>query len=129
MTPTTDPTGATTGAAFSQTPPLEPIRTSRRVRFLEDEQLDRLQEATLHVLETVGVRFPNQRSLEILADHGAQVDAVTQIVRFPRDLVRKAMAAAPRSFTMAARNPAFDLVIQEGTSYYTTDARGRCPDR
>ena len=68
------PTGETTGEAFSQTPPLEPIRTSRRVRFLEDEQLDRLQDATLQVLETVGVRFPNQRSLEILGDHGAPVD-------------------------------------------------------
>lgn len=115
---------ATQEATFSQTPPLEPIRTNRRVRFLEDEQLDRLQDATLHVLETVGVRFPNPRSLEILADHGAQVDPATQIVRFPRDLVRRAMAAAPRSFTMAARNPSFDLVLEEGTSYYTTDGCG-----
>ena len=86
---TPDPT---TGPTFSQTPPLEPIRTTRRVRFLEDEQLDRLQDATLHVLETVGVRFPNQRSLEILGDHGAKVDQATQIVRFPRHLVRTAMA-------------------------------------
>ena len=52
------------------------------------------------------------------------MDAATQIVRFPRDLVRKAMAAAPRSFTMAARNPAFDLALEEGTSYYTTDGCG-----
>ncbi len=121
---TMTPTDETTGATFSPTPPLEPIRTTRRVRFLEDEQLDRLQDATLHVLETVGVRFPNQRSLEILGDHGAQVDAATQIVKFPRDLVRKAMAAAPRQFTMAARNPAFDLALEEGTSYYTTDGCG-----
>ena len=51
MTGTTGTTNPTTGATFSETPPLEPIRTTRRVRFLEDEQLDRLQEATLHVLE------------------------------------------------------------------------------
>jgi trimethylamine---corrinoid protein Co-methyltransferase len=114
----------TAGETFSQTPPLEPIRTTRRVRFLEDDQLDRLQEATLHVLETVGVRFPNQRSLEILGDHGAQVDAATQIVKLPRDLVRKAMALAPRSFTMAARNAAFDLALVEGTSYFTLDGCG-----
>ncbi len=112
------------GATFSLTPPLEPIRTTRRVRFLEDEQLERLREATFHVLETVGVRFPNGRSLEILGDHGAQVDTATQVVKIPRDLVRKAMALAPRSFTMAARNPAFDLVLEEGTSYYTTDGCG-----
>jgi trimethylamine--corrinoid protein Co-methyltransferase len=119
MTETTDAT-----RAWSTTPPLEPIRTNRRVRFLDPDQLDRLHDATLHVLEEVGVRFPNERSLEILGDHGCAVDAATQVVRFPRDLVVRAMAKAPRSFTMAARNPAFDLVLEDGTSYYTTDGCG-----
>ena len=48
-------------------PPLEPIRTPYRVRFLEDDQLDRLQEATLRILEDVGVKFPSAMALEILA--------------------------------------------------------------
>lgn len=112
------------GATWSATPELEPIRSGRRVRFLEDEQLDQLQDATLSVLEDVGIRFPNDRSLEILGSHGAIVDRSTQIVRFPRDLVRRAIASAPRQFTMAARNPAFDLALEEGTSYYTTDGCG-----
>ncbi len=110
--------------AFSATPPLQPIRSSRRVKFLDPDQLERLHEATLHVLETVGVRFPNQRSLEILGDHGARVDPTTQVVRFPRDLVVRAMAKAPRTFTMGARNPDFDLRLEEGTSYYTLDGCG-----
>ena len=111
-------------STFSATPPLEPIRSTRRVRFLDDDQLAGLQEATLKVLEEVGVRFPNERSLEILAGGGCVVDRATQIVRFPRDVVQRAMALAPRSFTMAARNPAFDLVLEEGTSYYTLDGCG-----
>jgi len=111
-------------AAWSETPALQPIVSTRRVRFLEDEQLDQLQEATLHVLETVGVRFPNQRSLEILADGGCHVDMATQIVKFPRDVVRRAMATVPRTYTLAARNPAFDLHLAEGTSYYTLDGCG-----
>jgi trimethylamine--corrinoid protein Co-methyltransferase len=111
-------------APWSTTPPLEPIRTTRRVRFLEDDQLERLREATLHVLETVGVKFPNERSLEILASGGCQVDAATQVVRFPRDVVMRAMATVPRTFTMAARNPDFDLHLEDGTSYYTLDGCG-----
>ena len=75
---------------FSPTPPLEPIVSSRRVQFLDDEQLDRLQDATLHILETVGVKFPNARSLEILGDNGCTVDAATQVVTFPRDVVKAA---------------------------------------
>jgi trimethylamine--corrinoid protein Co-methyltransferase len=110
--------------AFSVTPPLAPIRTTRRVRFLDDGQLDRLQEATLKVLEEVGVKFPNERSLEILASNGCTADKATQVVKFPREVVRRALATVPRTYTMAARNPDFDLHLEEGTSYYTLDGCG-----
>ncbi len=114
----------TGGAAFSATPPLEPLRSHRRVRFLTDEELDRLRDATLQVLEDVGVRFPDEASLRILGDHGAVVDRETRVVRFPRDLVLRALASAPRGFTMAARDPAFDLPIGDGATYFTTDGCG-----
>lgn len=110
--------------AFSATPPLAPIQSIRRVRWLDDDQLDTLQDATLRVLEEVGVKFPNERSLEILASNGCHVDKATQIVKFPRDVVRPAMATVPREFLMAARNPALDLNLREGTSYYTLDGCG-----
>ncbi len=84
-------------------PPIEPIRTSYKLQLLSDEQLDQLQEATLQILEDVGVKFPSEKALAILADHGAQVDNETQIVKIPRDLVRKAMATVPRYFRVGAR--------------------------
>ena len=68
-------------------PAIEPIRTTYKVQFVSDEQLDQLQEATLQILEDVGVRFPSEKALAIFADHGAQVDRDTQIVKIPRDLV------------------------------------------
>lgn len=72
-------------------PPIEPIQTNFKVQFLSNEQLDRLQEATLEILENVGVRFPSEKALAIFADHDAHVDFDTQIVKIPRELVRKAM--------------------------------------
>ncbi len=42
-----------------------------------------MQEATLQILETVGVKFPSEKALAILADHGAQVDQDSQIVKLP----------------------------------------------
>ena len=110
--------------AFSVTPALTPIRSKRRVQWLDDDQLDTLREATLKVLEEVGVKFPNDRSLEILASNGCHVDKDTQVVKFPRDVVRRAMATVPRSYTMGARNPSFDLHLEDGTSYYTLDGCG-----
>ena len=104
--------------------PIEPIRTSHKLRFLDDEQLDNLQEATLHILENTGVKFPSKKALSIFAEHGASVDYDTQIVRIPRDLVFKAMSSAPRYFTLGARDPELDLHLQEGISYFTTDGCG-----
>ena len=116
--------GAPAANVPSATPPLEPIRSHRRMQFLDDEQLDRLQDATLRILEEVGVRFPSEVALEILGGHGASVDKATQVVRFPRDLVRRALSTAPRYFTMAARDPRFDLHLEDGVSYFTTDGCG-----
>ena len=108
----------------SNYPPLEPLRTSYRLRFLSDEQLDKLQSATLAIMETTGVRFPSQKALTIFAEHGALVDWQTQIVRLPRDLVFKALSSVPRYFLLGARNPDFDLQLQDGVTYFTTDGCG-----
>jgi trimethylamine---corrinoid protein Co-methyltransferase len=105
-------------------PPLEPIRSPYRVRFLGDDQLDQLQVATLRILEEVGVKFPSKMALEILADHGAKIDMASQVVRFPPDLVKRALATAPRYFTMGARVPEYDLHLADGVTWFTTDGCG-----
>ncbi len=105
-------------------PPLEPLRPAFHVRFLTDEQLGALQEATLLILEDVGVKFPSDRALRVFEEHGAFVDRATEVVRLPRDLVRKALATVPRTFTMAARDPAYDLVLGPDATYFTMDGCG-----
>lgn len=107
-----------------QRPPIEPLRTTFQVQFASDEQLEKLQNATLHVLEKVGVRFPSEKALRILSDHGAQVDKSTHIVKFPPDLVMKAMSTVPRYFYMGARDPQCDLPLQKGVTYFCTDGCG-----
>ncbi|MGE5225454.1 MAG: trimethylamine methyltransferase family protein [Planctomycetaceae bacterium] len=105
-------------------PPLEPIRTPFRLRFLTDDQLGRLQAATLEILERVGVKFPSAMALDMLEAHGASVDRDTQIVRFTPELVMRALSTVPRTFTLGARDPAFDLHLGDGATYFTTDGCG-----
>ena len=104
--------------------PLEPLRPAFRLRFLTDAQLDELQAATLDILEHVGVRFPSDRALAVFEEHGARVDRETQVVRMTPDLVMKALATVPRYFTMAARDPAYDLRLEDGVTYFTVDGCG-----
>ena len=105
-------------------PAIEPIRSTYRVQFLGDEQLDQLQAATLRILQDVGVRFPSEKALAIFADHGARVDRDTQIVKIAPDLVREAMSTVPRYFQVGAREPACDFHLEDGVTYFTTDGCG-----
>lgn len=104
--------------------PIEPLRPDFRVSYLDLDQLDLLQTATLQVLETTGICFPSEKALSIFADHGAQVDWESQIVKLSPDLVKNALAHAPRYFVMGGRHPMVDLHLQDGLTYFTTDGCG-----
>jgi trimethylamine--corrinoid protein Co-methyltransferase len=70
------------------------------------------------------VRFPSQKALKIFADHGAEIDWDTQIVRIAPDLVEKALSTAPRSFVLGGREPRFDLNLDGKNTYLSTDGCG-----
>jgi trimethylamine--corrinoid protein Co-methyltransferase len=109
---------------YSETPDIIPFTSPFRAELLTQAELETLQGGTLRLLDEVGVYFPSQRALEIFADHGAQVDWETEIVRIPSDLVRKAMSTAPRSFVLGGREERFDLLLDGSCSYLCTDGTG-----
>jgi trimethylamine--corrinoid protein Co-methyltransferase len=111
-------------AMHSTTPDIIPFRTPFTGRMLSEDQVEILREGTLHVLEQVGVLFPSEQALEIFAQHGADVDFETQIVRIPPDLVHEAMSTAPRSFVLGGREPRFDLTLDGQASYLCTVGTG-----
>lgn len=108
----------------STTPAIRPIRSPSRLRFLSDEQLASIQEATLRVLEDTGVHCPSEKALGIYAEHGADVDFVTKIVKIAPEIVLECMGAAPRFYRMGARDPAFDLELDGKATYIATDGCG-----
>jgi len=107
-----------------QRPPIEPLKSDFKVEFHSRQQLDILKQATLDILERVGVEFPSSKALAILEQAGARVDQATRIVKFPPELVLAAMAKAPRSFPFGARDASCDLDLSDGRTYCTTDGCG-----
>lgn len=103
---------------------INPIRPKYHLEVLSADELVSIQSATLQLLENVGVRFPSERALGIFAEHGAQVDKVSQIVRLPPDLVTKAIGHAPRSFKLAGRANGTGLLLDGTSSYFGTDGVG-----
>ena len=103
---------------------IEPIQTNLRLDVLSSDQVAEIKAATLHILETVGVHFPSEQALSIFAEHGAQVDRESQVVRLSPDLVLEAMSHAPRIYTLSGRAEGTDLVLDGKSSYFSTDGSG-----
>ena len=103
---------------------IKPIRPKFHLEVLSADELAAIRSATLHILEHVGVCFPSERALRIFAEHGAQVDVDSQIVRLPPDLVTEAMSYAPRSYLLAGRAEGTDLLLDGTSSYFGTDGCG-----
>jgi trimethylamine--corrinoid protein Co-methyltransferase len=83
----------------------------RRTEPLSAEQVERIHEASLEILENVGLLVRNRRARERFAKHGCRVDGETQIVKLPRSVVEHFRAACPPTFTFHGRDPTNDRTI------------------
>jgi trimethylamine--corrinoid protein Co-methyltransferase len=121
-------TSATIPVPPSTAPNRRPLATlvdpAIRLEVLDPAALDRIHEATLELIETVGVRFPSARAQAIWAAHGAQVDPATGIVRVPGHVIDAALRSAPAAFTLAGREPDRDLPLDGHHVWAATDGCG-----
>jgi trimethylamine--corrinoid protein Co-methyltransferase len=105
-------------------PAIAPLRPAFRQTYHSAEELDRLKQATLDILESVGVQFQSDKALGLLAENGVRVDKATQVARFPADVVLEAMSRAPRRFGLGARAESCAFEVGDGNTYATTDGCG-----
>jgi len=78
---------------------------------LTPEQVVRVHQASLEILEKVGLLVRNPQARQIFARHGGRVDEATEIVRLPRQVVEDFRASIPPTFTFYARDPKFDKTL------------------
>lgn len=92
--------------------PFQPLRNPYSpMEILSADQLEMIHEASLTVLEEMGINFLLPEARDILREAGAEVEADGARVRFPRQLVLETVPQAPAQFTLYARNPAHHLTI------------------
>lgn len=73
-----------------------------------------IHEASLELLEDVGMKVDYEPALDLLEENGCSVDREERLVMFPRSLVEDAVEQAPSSVTLHARNPDQTVTIGEG---------------
>ena len=62
---------------------------------LTKEEIVKIHEATLNIIENVGIRFPSKRALDIWAAVGADVDRDKKIVKVKPYLIEDALKQCP----------------------------------
>ncbi|NBU14611.1 MAG: methyltransferase [Alphaproteobacteria bacterium] len=91
----------------------QPRLPFKPVELASPEQIERIHQESLRVLEEIGIEVLHDGARVILKKEGAIVDESTQRVRFPRELVESKIGLAPKSFILHARNPENNVVIGE----------------
>jgi len=86
--------------------------------LLTQEQVERIHEASLEILEEVGLKVRYEPAREIFARHGCSVDG--ERVKLPRAVVEKYRKLAPPSFTFRGRDPKFDKTIPQDSPVIVT---------
>ena len=92
-----------------------------RVSFLSEAERDTLHEQTLTVLEEVGVAYNTPAAMEVLEGTEAILDRDRLTARLPRELVEHCLETTPRKLLLAARDPAHDVWLGDGSLSFTTD--------
>lgn len=84
---------------------LPPRNVLGPVELLDGDQLAAVHEASLDLLQEIGVEFMGASARAAFVAAGALVSEDTGLVRIPREVVGHALRSAPERFTVTPRNP------------------------
>ena len=101
---------------------IRPVRAGLeggRYKPLTESDLERIHEAVLTVLETIGFANAIPSCIEALTRAGA-IHGPDGRIRFPRRLVLATIKSAARHFTLSGQDPKNDMVIQGTRVHYGT---------
>lgn len=86
--------------------------------LLTQEQVEKIHDASLEILEDVGLKVRFEPARELFKAHGCHVEE--ERVKFPRAVVEKYRKLAPPSFTFHARDSKFDKTIPQDSPVIVT---------
>jgi trimethylamine--corrinoid protein Co-methyltransferase len=92
-----------------------PWRTYRNpykpIEVLNEEQIERIHDASMRILEEFGIEFLDAQARERAIAKGAELVPDTQRLRFDRNLIAEYVGRAPSEFILHARLPERNLMF------------------
>lgn len=81
------------------------MRAGLRLELLSPEEIERIHETSLRILEGVGLKVPSKEVLDLLNGYeGISVDEYRQVVTFSEEMVMESLTGVPRSFSIYGRD-------------------------
>jgi len=108
--------------------PREGVLVNRPLERITSEQVQQIHEASMQILTDPGLISFNRRAVEIFHSHGAKISDISSDetgcwhIKIPERLVLDALASAPKTVKLGARNPDNTLVMHgdEPRVYFIT---------
>ncbi len=95
-----------------------------KLEILTPAEIKKIHDATLWIIEKVGVKFPSERALNIWAENGAEVDRARKTVKVRGEIIESALKKCPPIYPLAGRDPNQDLCLDGNHVYLGTDGCG-----
>lgn len=86
--------------------------------LLTQEQVEQVHEASLEILQEVGLKVRYEPARDLFKAHGCSVE--DERVKFPRAVVERYRKMVPSSFTFGGRDPKFDKTIPQDSPIIVT---------
>ena len=96
---------------------METLDCKPSYRILTPAQIDHLHQATLQLLEEVGVKVMLPEAVNMLTDAGCRMTD-GDIIQIPPDLVEAAIYSTPSCIRIHNRNGSESMVLEERRSYF-----------
>jgi trimethylamine--corrinoid protein Co-methyltransferase len=89
---------------------------------LSEQQVSRIHQASLDILENIGVEIPHEDMLTRFADNGATVDTENKRVKIPPELVMRCVNQAGKQYTLYGRDLSQTAHFGQGQRNYNSIA-------
>ncbi len=104
---------------------IKPVWWTTHLELLSNKAVRDIHDASLRILEHTGMIMLLERENQDKAcDLGLRVDRETNWICFPPDVVEAAIQKAPSSYTLCARNPENDVLLDGHHGYMGLDGSG-----
>ncbi|MBQ4091893.1 MAG: trimethylamine methyltransferase family protein, partial [Firmicutes bacterium] len=93
------------------------MKLKPRYQLLEQNDMEKIHETSLRILEEVGIFIAYEPAREILKKHGAKEEGKT--IYFPRTLVEERLKTVPSEFTVYSRDPKKSIHMNTEDTFYS----------